>query len=243
MEYKYTGIILFKKDVGEADRIYDIYTLEAGKIQAKAVGVRKPQAKLAGALENFSLADVTVVKKQGMGKITASIVENNFPHLREEFETASNAWKSIKTANRLISTEMKDPDMFHLILDYLKTMDDIAREKNLSNLQEKADLMTFGFLFKILDVLGYKLEVSKCVKCGSKINESGNCFSAAQGGILCKNCSNETACSIKIKGNSIKLARIFFQNKISSLKKLKVSQQEISNLRTVVDDFYHWIAN
>ena len=33
MEYKYTGIILNKRDVGETDRIYSIYTLEGGKIR------------------------------------------------------------------------------------------------------------------------------------------------------------------------------------------------------------------
>ena len=61
MEYKYTSIILDKKDVGETDRIYSFYTLEGGKIQSLAKGVRKSGAKLAGSLENFLFAGVIVI--------------------------------------------------------------------------------------------------------------------------------------------------------------------------------------
>ena len=42
MDYKYNGIILSKKDVAETDRIYSIYTREAGKIRVLGKGVRNP---------------------------------------------------------------------------------------------------------------------------------------------------------------------------------------------------------
>ena len=39
MEYKYNGIILGKNDIAETDRIYSIYTREAGKIRVLGKGV------------------------------------------------------------------------------------------------------------------------------------------------------------------------------------------------------------
>ncbi len=54
MEYRYTAIVLGKKEVGETDRLYTFYTREQGKVRVVAKGVRKPEAKLAGQLENLS---------------------------------------------------------------------------------------------------------------------------------------------------------------------------------------------
>jgi DNA repair protein RecO (recombination protein O) len=237
MEYKFTGIILGKYNVGEADRIYTIYTLEKGKIRALAKGVRKSQARLAGNLENFSLVDLFVAKGKGTGKITGSIVENNFRNLRNNLEALENVFESVKILNKLTNLEEKDTAIFNLLKEYLETIDEASLKK-----EEKISLITQGFIFKLLDSLGYKIEVGHCVKCSADLPKEGNYFSAEKGGIICSACLEEKGSRIGVSDNVIKLIRIFFQNKIKSLIKLKVEPKEINNLKIITREFIQWIA-
>lgn len=238
MEYKFTGIVLGKYNVGEADRVYTIYTLEKGKIKALAKGVRKSQARLAGNLENFSLVDLAIAKGRGTGKITGSIVENNFKNLRGNLEALRNVFEAVKILDELTGLEEKDAAIFNLLESYLET----ANEASLKKQEEKISLITQGFILKSLGLLGYKIEANACIKCSSVFSKGGNYFSAEKGGIMCAVCSGRVGNKIGVSENVIKIIRIFFQNKLKSLLKLKVTQKEIDNLKTIADDFIQWIA-
>lgn len=60
--YTTKGIVLSERAIGEADRIYNILTRDLGKLQARAMGVRKHASKLRGNIEPFSLSLVSFVK-------------------------------------------------------------------------------------------------------------------------------------------------------------------------------------
>lgn len=237
MDYKYTGIILGKKDVGETDRIYTIYTLESGKIRVLAKSVRKANAKLAGFLENFNLAEIFIAKSQGMGKITGSLVINNFSEIKNNLETVRAVFDSIGLLNKMIKDESGDPKTFKLLREYLETMNEIAKENN----QDKNEIISLGFSFKFFEELGYKIEVGNCAFCQEKIKEGNNFFDPQQGGIVCEKCLSNLKTRIRANTNAIKILRIFFQNNLKSLIKLKVDKKDLDNLKIIEREFLKWI--
>ena len=235
MDYKYTGIILGKRDVGETDRIYTIYTLEKGKIRVLAKSVRKANAKLAGSLENFNLAEIFIAKSQGMGKITGSIVINNFSKIRENLETIQNVFSSVGLLNKLIKDESGDQRIFVLLKEYLEAVN--GCESN----DDRHEIISLGFAFKFFEELGYKVEVNNCLDCGETIKEGNNFFDPEQGGIICEKCFSKTRKGIKINSNSIKILRVVFQNSIKSLAKLKIEKRDEDNLKIIEKEFLKWI--
>lgn len=235
MERKYAGIILAKKNIGEADRLYVIYTKEAGKIQAKAVGVRKQNAKLAGSLENFTLADITVIKKNGTGKITSSIIENNFSNIKSNLDIIASAFETVGIFNELVKTGERDEKIFNLLKDYLEAA-------NAASGKDKIEIISLGFVFQLLDLLGYKIEVGRCANCGAELKSAPNFFSAEQGGIICQNCASGLKNVLPISVNAIKLARLFLTNSLKSLAKLKTSEKEIGELKLISKTFLDWIV-
>lgn len=237
MDYKYTGIILGKKDVGETDRIYTIYTLESGKIRVLAKSVRKANAKLAGFLENFNLAEIFIAKSQGMGKITGSLVINNFSEIKNNLETVRAVFDSIGLLSKMIKDESGDPKTFKLLREYLETMNEIAKENN----QDKNEIISLGFSFKFFEELGYKIEVGNCAFCQEKIKEGNNFFDPQQGGIVCEKCLSNLKTRIRANANAIKIIRIFFQNNLKSLIKLKVDRKDLDNLKIIEREFSKWI--
>jgi DNA repair protein RecO (recombination protein O) len=239
MDYKYTGIVLDKRDIGETDRLYSIYTLESGKIKALAKGVRKVTAKLAGNLENFTLADISIVKNQGTGKITASIVENNFSNLKNNFEALSRAFANVKILSQMAQFEEKDERLFNLLKEYLEALDKFP-ENNV----EKLETVSLGFVFKLLECLGYGLEVGRCVVCGNVLQGNGeNFFSAELGGVVCASCFQENKKGIRISVSAIKIIRLFFQNRLGSLSKLKIEPKDLRELKIVSQEFLRWVGN
>lgn len=242
MEYKYTGIILHKRDVGETDRLYTIYTLEAGKILALAKGVRKPQAKLAGLLENFTLADITVMRTHGTGKITSSIVENSYHGIKQNLDLLLAVFQSVHMVNRMVDLQHCDQAVFELLNEYLESVDVLGRSDMADTaLQEKIAVVNVGFSVKLLNALGYTLSVHTCCACGGVLSPADTFFSAQHGGILCGTCRMGAYNVLTINVNTIKMLRLFFQNKISSFAKLKIAPRETALANTAVQAFVQWV--
>jgi DNA repair protein RecO len=129
MDYKYNGIILSKIDIAEVDRIYNIYTLEAGKIRVIGKGTRNPNAKLAGSLEPVTSAEIYVSRTKGLGKITGAIVSDNFSRLKSDFEYLAKVFYVFGILEKIITNEEKDEKVFALLLDYLKILEKMADKK------------------------------------------------------------------------------------------------------------------
>ena len=238
MDYKYNAIILGKYDIAEIDRIYTLYTLEAGKIRVIGKGVRRPNAKLAGNLEPITQAEIFMAKTRGTGKITGAIVTNNFNLIKSDLVLAENVFYALRTFVSLIHDQEEDENIFRLLENFLESIEGLGRS---TDTKEKAKLITLGFLYKLLGELGYKLEAERCANCSQKLKPDGNYFSAAQGGVLCAKCQEQESRKLAINSESIKLLRIFLKNKIKNLGKLKVSQQEIRTLSVILKDFLQWV--
>lgn len=237
MEYKYSGIILSKRDAGETDRLCTIYTLEGGKIRSMAKGVRKAHAKLASVLENITLADITIVKTRGLGKITGSIVENNFTALKSDCNAVLETFSALGLFDKLVDFENPDQSVFELLKNYLETVDVCALNKD----SEKYVLLRLGFIVKLLYELGYAIEANACVVCRKPLSEDFPMFSAQHGGTLCVSCAKENPdVAIPIRVNAIKMIRLFLQNKISALAKIQATKEDCDSTRLAIDEFLRW---
>jgi DNA repair protein RecO (recombination protein O) len=242
MEQKLTGIVMAKKNVGEADRLYSIYTQEIGKVTALAKGVRKSEARLAGSLENLNLVDFSIARTQGTGKISGAILENNFPSLRSSPGALSRAYQDLKLAERIIGLEEKDEEIFSLMFSYLEEMENLSKTGKDKDLASKFEVISLGFTFKLCEVMGYKIDTRSCASCQNKLGEKINFFSGAQGGITCPPCAKGHNGKIfQIKSDSIKLIRIFYKNKLPALYKVSAREDDLGNLREVSVRFADWI--
>lgn len=237
MDYKYTGIILKKRDVGETDRICTIYTLEGGKIKSLAKGVRKSHAKLAAALENITLADITIVRTKGLGKITGSIVENNFTFLKSDCQSTLEVFAALNLFDRLVDFESPDPKVFELLKNYLEATDNSASK----NTPEKYVLLRLGFVVKLLHELGYTIEAKNCVLCNNSLLENDLVFSAKHGGLLCFDCAKKNYdAKISVRVNAVKMIRLFLHNKMNTLAKIQASKEDCDSVHIITEEFLRW---
>jgi DNA repair protein RecO (recombination protein O) len=236
MDYRYNGIVLNSREIGEADRVYTIFTMESGKIRVLGKGVRKINAKLAGFLEPLIWAEIFVSRGKGLGQISGSLIENSFPAIRSNWELSKDVFAVFKLVDRLALEQQKDEKAFKLLLSYLETLEKIPEEKT-----EKLALLRLGFLFKFTHQLGYGLEAEKCLSCGKIFSPGKNFFSPSRGGFLCAECPKDLESDLLAKDSSIKLLRIFAKNRLENMTKLAVSSEEIKDLEKIAKRYLIWV--
>ncbi len=73
--YKTSAIVLRARNLGEADKIYTLFTLERGKVDAVGKGVRRANSRLAGKLEFMSETALTLHRGRNLDIITGAQIE------------------------------------------------------------------------------------------------------------------------------------------------------------------------
>ncbi|MEI6650021.1 MAG: DNA repair protein RecO [Candidatus Moraniibacteriota bacterium] len=228
MELRLTAIILRKREIGETDRLYTFFTREMGKVQARAVGVRKPTAKLAAALETLTLSDVTVVRGRGIGKVAGAIAEESFPALRGEYGVLSTGLETAAVFDRLVGLEQPDQTLFFMLSEYLSLLDMLARTGRSSEVL----LLTEAFFVKTLDELGYRIEADACAVSGMALNRGNRClFSPEAGGIVTEEHAGSDA--VPIGENAVKLIRLFLGNRLPSIPKIRAGVGDLAEVSRI----------
>ena len=239
MDYRYDAIILGKRDLGETDRFYILYTQEEGKITALGKGTKRPNAKLSGNLEPVTYSQIFMAKNRGKGNITGAIGLNFFPNVKANFLALKSTFFVFGIFEKIISDQEGDPEIFQLLLGYLESLDKISAENVKEN---RFDILSLGFILKLLDNLGYRLEVERCASCGKKLSLGQNFFDAKSGGILCPDCSRGSLGAMRVSDGAIKLMRIFLKNDPKNFSKIDASERDVDYLRKIITEELNWIS-
>jgi DNA repair protein RecO (recombination protein O) len=238
MEYNYTALVLRKKKIGETDRLYTLYTREAGKVQSIGRGIRKPQAKLAGHLETLNQSAIIVARRHGLGNIASAITEEYFLHIKKNVRLLQLALKSVAVFDCLVESGEKDEMLFEMLKEYLQTLNQVSLEEG----DALARIVTQGFLFRILSHNGYHLEMNVCAVSGEELSlDEQYCFSPEAGGVVKHRYGSGLQRVIAVSENAIKLMRLFSRHKLASLQKVRVQEMDLVCVERVSQDFLQWI--
>ena len=127
MYSKYTGIILKKYPFGEADELLTIYTREAGKLRAKAVGARKIKSKLGGHLQSLNeISFETTGRNLPILTSVRALSINNY--LRENLKKFAFALVGIETLYRMTSDRDANTDIYGHLAGFLKDLGETLDE-------------------------------------------------------------------------------------------------------------------
>ncbi len=222
MEHHYTAITLGKRDIGETDRLYTLYTREAGKIKAYARGVRKSGARLVASLEDLSLLSTIVMRSRGTGNIKSAIVERSYiMPIKDDLGVLQRAVEGARVFDRLVGMEEPDPIMFDLFVSYLERL-------------SGSEHVCVGFWIQVLSHLGHTLQVRNCILCGEKVKEEQLLIDVDAGGVLCERCRDRARYPQSFSLNAVKFYHIASQNSLSLIEKVKISDRDLRMVANVV---------
>lgn len=145
--YATEGIILGRRNFGEADRILTIFTKHYGKMRVLAKGVRRPTSRKRGSLELFNHVRMFLVKGHNLDLITEVESKNTFSSWRKDLTKVAVAYHLAEVVARLTPEHQEHKDIFDLLHNAFS---------NLSGLDYWAlYLFIQNFKVHVLEELGY----------------------------------------------------------------------------------------
>lgn len=146
------GIVLYYEPWRDYDRRYVLYTELFGKVLARAIGIRKPTAKLAGVLEPFSETELYII----VGKHTTiggAVVRQRFANLTRHKAKQAAAIYCGEVIDRLTKELVADAAVYRLLFSTLTWLDHAPYSK----------LVPLSFVVKLIPLLGYHLPDTKVI--------------------------------------------------------------------------------
>jgi DNA repair protein RecO (recombination protein O) len=187
--YGVEGIVLGRRDQGEADRVVLLLTPE-GRLDLLARGVRKPRSRKAGHLELFSRTKVLIRRvKNSWDMISQAELVRARTRLQEDFDRGTYARYAAELVVRSFEREA-DPALYSLVDRVLEFLDDEDTDP---------EQVIRWFEHQLLSLAGFRPELSYCVgerdgePCGARLcprpddNRSYG-MDLARGGVLCPKC-------------------------------------------------------
>ncbi len=221
------GIILRRQDFGEADRLVTLMTPTYGKRDVIAYGARKAVSRKTGHLELFSLADVILNLRREPGVITSVELVEPFLAVRDDLTLSAYAGYAAELLDRF--TEDSDDDnsghLFGLLRDVLARLCEVPDPR----------LALRYYEMRLLDVTGFRPELSDCVICGEPIRPEHQYFCIPDGGVVCPACGASNPNYSALTFQALKLMRHMQRSRdFKQVGSLKLKDDLLTEVETLL---------
>ena len=224
--YKTEAIVLRSMNLGEADRVLTVLTPRLGKLRVIAKGVRRTRSRIGGALEPFSDVQLVLAVGRTFDVVTSSSLEDPHLGLRNDLHSTAAAWYVIELADRFCEGAADSHEAFRLLAQALSALDappaDVTRE-----------VVARWFELALLDGMGFRPELARCLECGARIEPEGNVYSPVGGGVLCPQCAHAAHGSRPISTDALKILRHLQRSALIGVLRLRLTpavQREVERL-------------
>ncbi len=177
---KTRAIVLKSFPYGDTSKIARCYTREFGKISVIGKGIRKSKTLQSGYLEPLNYLDLMFyhnIKRQLQIFSGAEYVET-WSALKKDVRKMSYGFAVAELTDKAVTGVEPHEELFQLIVDVLKSINDIDSNIN---------LLFWYFEIHLLSLMGFHPSLSKCPRCHKELE--GGRFSLEYGELVCDSCA------------------------------------------------------
>ncbi|MCY4246903.1 MAG: DNA repair protein RecO [Chloroflexi bacterium] len=214
------AIILSRRDFGEADRLLTLLTPAHGKLRAIAKGARKPNAKLSGHVELFARSDCLLRQGRNLAILTQAELIEPYLGLRDDLQRGAYASYAAELLDRFTADDEEAAGGLFALLD-----DTLARIAN----SHDPRLATRFYELALLDLVGFKPELSECVITRQPLLPEAQFFSSDEGGVVSRaGLARSRSYTLPIELDTLKLLRHLQRNAVNyaDVESLRLSADE-----------------
>lgn len=142
--FKTEGIILKRRNFGEADRILTVFTLHRGKISILAKGVRRITSKRAGNVELLNRVSIYLHQGKGMPILTEAQSLDTFQKLKADLTLSTYAYHILELVDKLTAENQENRILYTELVEVLQRLSRHPRQ-----------ILVRAFEAKILSNLGF----------------------------------------------------------------------------------------
>lgn len=225
------AVVIRHMEYGEADRILTLYTLERGKLQAIAKGVRKLQSHKAGHLQPFTQVSLFLAKGRNLDVIAQAQAVRTFDQIRADLKLTAYAAYLLELLDRFTYEEGSNRELYNLVV------------ASLSRLDEGRPPVTVVHYYEIqlMELIGFRPELNACVGCRETIEPQAQFFSPRLGGILCPHCASLDPTAWPVSLSSLKYLRHFQRSPWPRLQERTIPPEVERELKALLEGYLTYL--
>lgn len=231
--YRAEGVVLRRQNLGEADRLTTIFTLERGKLRLLAKGVRRPGSRKAGHLEPFSRVALLVARGRNLDLITQAEALETYPALQHDLDLLARGSYVVELLDRFSVEEGAENRSLYDLL--VHTLD------QLNTGREDPEAVVLFFSMRLLDLVGFRPELFHCLACGAEIKPQDQFFSFQQGGVLCPRCGRRERERQSISLDSLKILRHYQRSTFKAATTPAVRQKVFREIAALMEGYLTYL--
>lgn len=227
--YRTEALILRSRKYLEADSLLTLLTKKKGKISAIAKGVRKPNSRLRGGVQLFTLNDVLLNEGRNLDIVTQSQSLEAFTLLQEDYKAMAMAAYWGELLDSFAVEGEVDLPLYNLALAGFHILCLAPTKLTMRSLE-----------IKLLAQMGYRPCLERCVYCGAELSENMSIsFSSRLGGVLCHLCTqahgaNKTAF---FSFEALNIWQQLLKMDLAKTGRLKLSKRALGILENTIGEF------
>jgi DNA repair protein RecO (recombination protein O) len=237
--YQTEGIMLKQTKLGEFDKIVTIYTPEFGKVRAVAKGACRPKSKLGGNVEPLTHSLMLLAKGRNLDIITQSQTIDGFLTLKSDLWRMACGLYMLELVDSFTVEGAENRPLFDLLLDMLHRLTE----------PDSNETVLRYFELHLLQHLGYRPQLRRCVNCDLPLKPEVNFFSAGKGGLLCPRCNSEENrrydemgtispnSSVLLSVGALKVLRLWQTCDYATAKRVRVKPELSRQLEQVLSEY------
>lgn len=230
--YKTEGVILRRRNIGEADTIFTVFSASSGKFDAIARGVRKARSHMRGHLEPLTRSRLMLARGRSLDVFTQAETIDPYRHLHEDLEQSALGVYCCELIDRFGAENMEQEDVYLLLVDTLAAIDGGAPGH-----------IARYFELQLLALTGYALRLHGCALCNARLPEEDTLISAPAGGLVCIACRARAGTGRIISVRAVKVLRFASSTTLERFAALRIdpdTEHEVAlaigeSLRTALD--------
>lgn len=191
------AIVLRHVEMGEADRLLTLYTREAGKLRAMAKGVRKMKSRKAGHLEPFTRVRLQLARGRDFWIVTQAETVDAYLPLREDLLRTAYGAYAMELLDRFSFDEEENRALYQQSVEVME---------RITSLEDPFLAVRF-YELRLLDLVGFRPQLFRCVSCQKPIQPEDQFFDASQGGVVCPRCAPRFATAREISKDALRFLR------------------------------------
>lgn len=145
---KTEGIVIKRKNLGEADKMLTLFTRASGKISIKAVGVRKITSKRSAHIELLNHIAVTLYQGKAAPLLLEVQTLHTYQYIKNDLMKIGYAYHICELIDGLCAEGQENEQVFRLLEQTLTRLETTAQPKTLIQDFEVSLLSLLGFYTK-----------------------------------------------------------------------------------------------
>lgn len=230
--YRCEVIVLSRVDFGEADRVVTVYSRQHGKLRVVAKGARRPLSRLGPHLEYFCRSQLLLAKGRDLDVVTGAETVNAHLALRTDLDGYGHASHMVELVSRLTEERQENVVVFDLLAGSLQLLAEGVDPYH----------VTRHFELALLNHLGYRPELLKCVECREPLTQASHPFMAELGGFLCERCQPRGVALRHISIGAQKYLRAVERGGLGAIVGLQLDSALRGEIERLLSDYLRHIS-